>query len=94
MCFDFGLANDGVPMIQASQFPATAKSTSPHVQVDVHVEVDVGGGSKRWRDYFAAAALTGYTANPKFSDTPHDELVQLAYEAADEMLQVRNGQNG
>jgi hypothetical protein len=40
------------------------------------------------RDQFAMAALAGMLANNKWNHPPH-EFAELAYQAADAMLQVR-----
>jgi hypothetical protein len=41
------------------------------------------------RDYFAAAALTGHSANPEFAQCGRDRLAALAFELADAMLAER-----
>ena len=42
------------------------------------------------RDYFAAAALMGMTANPCDVNQRRDDIAELAYKAADAMLKERN----
>jgi hypothetical protein len=42
------------------------------------------------RDYFAAAALQGFCANPESERASMDTLAQMAYDAADEMLKKRD----
>lgn len=79
-------------MIQASIFPSNTNTQKCRVQVNLCVDIEVGA-MRSTRDAFAAAALTGYLSNPKFSDTPHEEIVQLAYEAAEEMEQLCCSEN-
>jgi hypothetical protein len=43
------------------------------------------------RDYFAAAAMQGFCANPECERTMLDTLAEMAYAAADEMLKQREG---
>lgn len=43
------------------------------------------------RDYFAAAAITGFNACPSFSDESHESVARMAYEQADAMLKAREG---
>jgi hypothetical protein len=43
------------------------------------------------RDTFAAAALTGYNANPAWDDTGSLIVAEQAYADADAMLRMRNG---
>jgi len=49
----------------------------------------VGGLSIR--DYFAAAALQGYCANPDFGSMSDKTLAKGAYEISDAMLAARKG---
>jgi hypothetical protein len=49
----------------------------------------VGGLSVR--DYFAAAALQGYCANPDFGSMRVKTLAKAAYEISDAMLAERKG---
>jgi hypothetical protein len=42
------------------------------------------------RDYFAAKAMQGWTANPLPNDTPINEIAEWAYRQADAMLKARN----
>ena len=42
------------------------------------------------RDTFAAAALTGYNANPAWDDVPASIVAEQAYGDADAMLRARN----
>jgi hypothetical protein len=46
---------------------------------------------ERLRDEFAAAALTGYNANPAWDDTDAVIVAEQCYADADAMLRVRNG---
>lgn len=41
------------------------------------------------RDYFAAKALQGMSANPYFDDYEFDTVAEMAYAQADEMLAAR-----
>jgi hypothetical protein len=41
------------------------------------------------RDYFAAAALQGFCANPEIRAPSMEVLVLMVYDAADEMLKQR-----
>ncbi|SUD77842.1 hypothetical protein [Pseudomonas putida] len=41
------------------------------------------------RDYFAAKALQGMSANPYFDDYDFDTVAEMAYAQADEMLAAR-----
>ncbi len=41
------------------------------------------------RDWLAAQAMTGYIANPQFSDLSHEELAELCYRSAEALLQRR-----
>jgi hypothetical protein len=43
------------------------------------------------RDTFAAAALTGYNANPAWDNTDASIVAEQVYADADAMLRVRNG---
>jgi hypothetical protein len=43
------------------------------------------------RDTFAAAALTGYNANPAWDDVAASIVAEQAYADADAMLRARNG---
>ena len=47
--------------------------------------------AERLRDTFAAAALTGYNANPAWDDVAASIVAEQAYGDADAMLRVRNG---
>lgn len=41
------------------------------------------------RDYFAAAALQGFAANPEMTHHNHAATAEMAYDAADAMLAAR-----
>jgi hypothetical protein len=43
------------------------------------------------RDYFAAKAMQGMSANPGFNDYNLSKIAELSYKQADEMLKARNG---
>lgn len=46
-------------------------------------------GGMTLRDYFAANALQGMSANPYFDDFEFDAVADMAYAQADEMLATR-----
>lgn len=45
------------------------------------------------RDYFAAKAMQGWTANPLPNDTPINEVAEWAYRQADAMLAARENKS-
>ena len=47
---------------------------------------DIGQHEESLRDRFAMAAITGFTANPDFSDQDFEESANAAYLTADAML--------
>jgi len=61
-------------------------------------EVDEGREKGAWamtdRDHFAAAALTGYNANPEWDDTDSSIVAEQAYADADAMLRERDRTHG
>jgi hypothetical protein len=46
------------------------------------------------RDYFAAKAMQGWTANPLPNDTPINEIAEWAYRQADAMIKARYQKGG
>ena len=41
------------------------------------------------QDYFAAAAMQGFCANPDYKGIDHKDLATWSYEVADAMMKVR-----
>lgn len=41
------------------------------------------------RDYFAAKAMQGFNANPRYDEYTHEYMAELCYGAADAMLRER-----
>ena len=64
----------------------TAKPKNPEA---FPLTTDYFRGGMSLRDYFAAAAITGFIANPQNSGHI-DIVVKVAYEVADAMLIVRD----